>query len=115
VLPLVGGLLCIISGALNIIFAAFFTSSLVGLGICLAMIWVFSILAILGGICAVLKRLFGMAIIGAIFAILNPFTYGVGFVMGLVALILIAIGKDNFVPVGGFAPQPPMYYQPPPY
>jgi hypothetical protein len=113
--PLVGGVLCIVSGALDLVFGIFISNALLFNGICAALVLVFSILAILGGLCAVLKRLFGMAIVGAIFAMLNPFTFGAGFIMGLIALILIAIGKDNFVPMGGAAPPPPMYYPPPPY
>ena len=113
--PLVGGVLCILSGALELVFGIFISNAPIFNGICAALVLVFSILAILGGLCAVLKRLFGMAIVGAIFAMLNPFTFGAGFIMGLIALILIAIGKDNFVPMGGAVPPPPMYYSPPPY
>jgi len=82
---------------------------------CGSIMVVFSVIAIIGGICAILKRLFAMAIVGAVFAMLNLFTFGAGFIMGLIALILIAIGKDSFVPIGGYAPQPPIYYPPPPY
>ena len=113
--PLVGGVLCILSGALNLVFATFTSSILIEAGICATILVIFSIIAILGGLCAVLKRLFGMAIVGAIFAMLSPLTFGAGFIMGLVALILLAIGKDNFVPMGGVVPMPPMYYPPPPY
>jgi hypothetical protein len=111
----VGGVLCILSGALNLMFLTFLGSFMTGAGgVCVAILLVFSLIAIVGGLCAVFKRLFGMAIVGAIFAMLSPITYGAGFIMGLVALILIAIGKDAFAPMGGVFQQPPMYYQPPP-
>jgi hypothetical protein len=107
--------LCIISGALNLVFVTLLTSILSGAAsVCIAIVLVFSLIAIVGGLCAVFKRLFGMAIVGAIFAMLSPITYGAGFIMGLIALILIAIGKDAFAPMGGVFQQPPMYYQPPP-
>ena len=115
VFPLVGGVLCIISGSLNLVFIGFVGSLLGGAGVCIAMLLVFSIFAIIGGLCAVFKRLFGLAIVGAVFAMLSPITYGAGFIMGLIGLILIAIGKDAFVPMGGVPGYPPSAYPPPPY
>ena len=113
--PMVGGVLSILSGALNLVFMGFASALMVDAGVCVAIMLVFSILAILGGICALFRRLFGMAIVGAIFAMLSPITFGAGFVMGLIALILIAIGKDAFEPVGGVPQYPPSAYPPPPY
>jgi len=114
-LPTVGGVLCIVSGTLNLVFTLFISSALVEVDICAAILLIFSIIAILGGLCALLKRLFVMAIVGAVFAMLSPLTFGAGFIMGLVGLILIAIGKDSFVPMDGVPQFPPSSYPPPPY
>jgi hypothetical protein len=91
----------ILSGALGIIWAALMIGDpgfwLFGFGGCLAISVVLSILAIVGGIMAMAKRMFSLALIGAICAMLNGGFFGTTFVIGLIALVLIVIGKDAFV------------------
>jgi hypothetical protein len=49
------------------------------------------VLALIGGIFAIQRRYFGMALTGAIVALLPPFT-----VLGVLAIIFVAIAKPEF-------------------
>ncbi|KYK29735.1 MAG: hypothetical protein AYK23_04970 [Candidatus Proteinoplasmatales archaeon SG8-5] len=64
--------------------------------VCGVIFIIFSILALLGGIMAITRKSWGFAVVGAIFGLLTIGPYGLGFVLGLVALILIIISKDEF-------------------
>ena len=59
---------------------------------------VLCVVAILGGIMAMMKRLFPLAMIGAICGMLNGGFFGLTFFIGLIAVILLAISKDAFEP-----------------
>ena len=87
---LTAGILCIIGGALGIgnsagcAFIPFF-------GLFAAPFIALGVVAIIGGIYALMRRLWILALIGAICAI------PVAPPLGVLAVIFIAIGKDEFV------------------
>jgi vacuolar-type H+-ATPase subunit I/STV1 len=98
--PTTAGILSIISGAIGIIFGllAFVRDHHidrvirhVGLDSIGFMLVVLGILAITGGIYALLRKVWGLALAGAICAILSP-----GWVMGILATIFVSISKDEF-------------------
>jgi len=117
-LPTIGGVLLIVTAVLGIAMAALWISAgsilddladIPGVGdladiledIIVAMGVVgliFSLVVLLGGVMAMRRKGFGMAIIGGVFAlIVGLFTpYAVGSVLGLVGLILIAISHKEF-------------------
>lgn len=106
-MPVVGGILCIISGVLGLFWLvpAFGVGSGLGfggeLGVCVVLQIVLSTLAIIGGIFAIMRRMFAMAIIGAICAILaGGILFAITLTLGLLAIILIAMGKDSFLRPG---------------
>lgn len=103
--PVVGGILILIGALAGIIMGAsliwggamILDIPVVGgeiagiLAIC-GIIWlVFGIIGLLGGIFAMQRKHFGLAIVGGIFSMLAGF-----FIFGLIGLILVAISKDEF-------------------
>ena len=59
--------------------------------ICGVLLLIFGLIGLLGGIFAIKRTHFGLAILGGIFSLL------VGFIIfGLIGLILVAISKDEF-------------------
>jgi hypothetical protein len=95
----IGGVFCIISGVLGLLtgiliiaisatFIPFFPE--VGL-LCGVIPLIFGILAMLGGVFAIQRKSFGMAVVGAVFSI--PAGY---IIFGILALIFIILGKDEF-------------------
>ena len=102
-MPVVGGVLCIISGSVGLfwLIPAWGSGGSLWFGgefwFCVVIQLVLSILAIIGGIFAMMRRMFAIAIIGAICAILaGGILFAITFTIGLLALILIAIGKESF-------------------
>jgi hypothetical protein len=102
-MPVVGGVLCIISGTVGLfwLIPAWGSGGSLWFGgefwFCVVIQLVLSILAIIGGIFAMMRRMFAIAIIGAICAILaGGILFAITFTIGLLALILIAIGKESF-------------------
>ena len=99
--PVAAGILAIIAGALQVIFGAIcvagigFWGGMVGMGwlsvICAPLI-VFGIIAIVGGIYALKRRIWGLALAGSIFALIGPW-----FILGILAIIFVALGKGEFV------------------
>ena len=92
-MPLIGGILIIIAslgylGVGGVIVggsAAFF----IGEGVvCGAVLLVLGIISLLGGIFAIQKKNFAIALIGGIFVVPS--------VLGLIGLILVAVSKDSF-------------------
>jgi len=101
--------------------------------VCAAIILVFGIIALLGGIFAITGKSWTLALVGSVLALISGGFYWIGSIMGLVALILIAISRHEFpgeqkapvptpyppgyAPPGyappGYPPQP--WAQPPPY
>ena len=105
-LPMAGGICTIIAASLTLINALFIwpfdwlfgflfweNSACVALGI------IFPVVAILGGLAAVVRRLLPLAIVGAVFGMMTFAFFGLAFVLGLVGLILIAIGHSTFQPL----------------
>jgi len=102
-LPMTAGILSIIAGALSLISGittaamvtirttdVLATDILFGLGLAGIPSIVFGIIAIVGGYFALQRRVWGMALIGAIFALLS--TWG----LGLLAIIFTAVSKREF-------------------
>jgi hypothetical protein len=63
--------------------------------LCPAIVGVFSIFAILGGICCLQKKNFPLAIVGAVLGIFT-YGFGIGSILSILALIFIAISKNAF-------------------
>lgn len=61
-----------------------------------SIIIVLSIGALIGGILAITRKYFVIAMIGAVIGIIAGFFTLIGIVLGLVALILLLISKDEF-------------------
>jgi hypothetical protein len=97
----VGGLLSIVAGAGGIVWllSEMGGNALlweVGLGWCAVIGIVLGLVGVFGGILAMMRRLFAVALIGAICATLTVGWIGTSLIIGLVAVILVAIGKDAF-------------------
>jgi len=98
--PTTGGILAIIAGALQVIIgiaaatAAGIAGSIVGMGwvgaIGAPMI-VLGIIALIGGVYATKRRIWGLALAGAICALIGPW-----FILGILAVIFIVMGKSEF-------------------
>jgi hypothetical protein len=100
-MPLIGGILILIGGVIELIIGAILavggtaliditfggSGLLVACGIIIAIV---GIVAIMGGIFAIQRRNFGLAIVGGVLAL------GGYFIPGLIGLILIAVSKDEF-------------------
>ena len=102
-LPVAGGILCIVTGVLGLVFYGLMLGDdnaflFPGLGWCAVIGFVLSVVAILGGVCSMMKRMFPMALMGAVCAMCSFAFAGIGFGLGLLALVLIAISKDAFTP-----------------
>ena len=76
--------------------------------ICGVIFMVFGLIALLGAINAIMGKSWGLAILGAIFALFTIGPYLLGSIFGLIGLILIAMSKEEF------GPQMPPYGAPPP-
>lgn len=57
---------------------------------------IFGIIAVLGGIMALQRRSWGLALTGAILCMISIGFYGLSFILGLIAIILIAISREEF-------------------
>ena len=98
--PTVGGILAIIAGALELIFGVLLATGVGLLGGIFGMGWfsaifapliVFGIIAIVGGIYASLRRIWGLALVGSICALIGPW-----FILGILAIIFVSLGKREF-------------------
>jgi hypothetical protein len=110
-LPVAGGIMNIMAGCLGIVWATMMFGDpffFVGVGVCLIISIVLSVIAILGGIMAMMKRMFVLALIGSICGMLCGGFFGVSFVLALIGLILIIISKDAFIE-GSFGAAPIRY------
>lgn len=92
-MPVAGGVLVLIGGILYLGAGgvAMAGSSFVGLAggvLCGAVVLVLGVLGILGGIFAMQRKSFAIALIGGIFTVPT--------ILGLIGLILIAVSKDEF-------------------
>jgi len=98
--PTVAGILAIIAGALGVIIGVLFATGVGLLGGIFGMGWlsaifapliVFGIIAIVGGIYALLRRIWGLALAGSICALIGPW-----FLLGILAIIFVSLGKREF-------------------
>jgi hypothetical protein len=98
--PTVAGVLAIIAGALQVIFGMVFAigvgvgAGMVGMGWLSAIfvpLIIFGIIAIVGGIYALKRNIWGLALAGSICALIGPW-----FILGLLAIIFVALGKGEF-------------------
>lgn len=104
--PLAAGILILIGGVLALIDGAYMAaigaaaSFLPGVGdiimMCAAIMIIFAILAIVGGICALQRKVWGLALVGAIFCMISIGPMFISSILGLIGLILVAISKDDF-------------------
>lgn len=125
--PIAGGILSIVAGAIHMFgwlgAGIFLTRSHRFLGnevpdIFRAIIWfcvlalmILAIMAIIGGIVALNRKVWGLALAGSICAIFSPVTW----FLGVISTIFIAISKNEFnhqLPPS--LPQPPQFPEPPP-
>ena len=97
--PTVGGILAIIGGAIEMILGIV-VATVGSIGWFFGMPWfsaigapliVFGIIAIVGGIYALRRKIWGLALAGSISALLGPW-----FVLGILAIIFVALGKGEF-------------------
>ncbi len=95
----IGGVFCIISGVLGLLTGVLIivvSATLIpffpdwGI-ICGSIPLIFGILALFGGIFAIQRKVFGMAVVGAVFSILAGFI-----IFGILALVFVILGKDEF-------------------
>jgi len=107
---LAAGVLLIIAGILavgNIIADIFLVSSgntsVSGYGgianlliVCFTIIFVFAVIAILGGVMAVKRKSWAVALIGSIFGLFTLGPLFVSSILSLIALILIVVSKEEF-------------------
>ncbi len=99
-MPMVGGILILIAGLIEIAGGAvvigggaFFVSLDFGGAIaiaCGALVVLLGVIALIGGVFAIQRKHFGLAILGAILGL------GGWFIPGLIGLILIAVSRDEF-------------------
>jgi hypothetical protein len=98
--PTVGGVLAIIAGVLGLIIGVLFATGVGLLGGIFGMGWlsaifapliVFGVIAIVGGICALQRRIWGLALAGSICALIGPW-----FLLGILAIIFVSLGKREF-------------------
>jgi hypothetical protein len=98
--PVAGGVLAIIAGALGVIIGVLFATGVGLLGGIFGMGWlsaifapliVFGIIAIVGGVCSLQRRIWGLALAGSICALIGPW-----FLLGILAIIFVSLGKREF-------------------
>jgi len=104
--PVAGGVLVIIAGALGLLWTSIMWTGFEFIGIgswtCYVIEIIFSLIAIIGGFFAVARRMFPLAVMGAIFSMLTIGFIFIGPLLGLIGLILIIIGKETFISQGGY-------------
>jgi hypothetical protein len=98
--PTVGGILAIIAGALQVISGTLgaagvgFVGGILGvgwLGVIFVPLIVFGIIAIIGGIYALQRKIWGLALAGSICALFGPWA-----LLGILAIIFVSLGKGEF-------------------
>ena len=98
-----GGVMVLISGSLGLLSGALFFGGgsllwFFGGGWCFVIAIIMSIIAVIGGMMGMMRRLFPVALIGAICSLFTGGFFGISFVIGLLGLIFILIGKETFLP-----------------
>ncbi len=104
--PMIAGILLVLAGimaiaAWAIIFtspAAFFLAAfLPGLVvICGAIAFILSILTLLGGVMALRRRMWGLALLGSILGLFTIGFFGLSSLLSLIALIVLAMSRSEF-------------------
>ena len=104
--PTTAGILCIIAGAIGVIAGIVVAvvgsigSIFVGLGWLVELGWlgamgaaliILGVIAIVGGSCALRRRVWGLALAGSICAFIGP-----GTILGILAIIFVSLGKGEF-------------------
>ncbi|MDD1768380.1 MAG: zinc ribbon domain-containing protein [Methanomassiliicoccales archaeon] len=113
---LIGGILVVISGLIGIVtglilavtastildalgdmYGADILQAVEGVLVACGVIWfIIGLIALIGGIFAIRRKRWGIAIVGGVFGLLTIGPYFIGSILGLIGLILIAISKDEF-------------------
>ena len=101
--PTAAGILCIIAGAIGVI-AGMVVAALIAafggivwffgigwLGVTGAPLIILGIIAIVGGLYALKRRIWGLALAGSICALISP-----AGILGILAIIFVIMGKDEF-------------------
>ena len=104
--PMIAGILLVLAGimaiaAWAIVFtspeAFFLAAFLPGLVIvCGAIAFILSILALLGGVMALRRRMWGLALVGSILGLFSIGFFGLSSLLSLIALIVLVMSKDEF-------------------
>lgn len=109
-MSIAGGALILVSGILGIIwwgliiaagaatfsFMPMFGAELANIVfVCGAIGVIFSLIAILGGVMGIMRKMWGISLVGGIFGLL-AIGYFLGSLLALVGIILIAISKKDF-------------------
>jgi hypothetical protein len=98
--PTVAGILAIIAGAIEVISGIVFATGvgfwagIFGMGwlsVIFAPLIVLGIIAIIGGVCALQRKIWGLALAGSICALIGPW-----FILGILAIIFVSLGKSEF-------------------
>jgi len=109
-LPVAGGALLLIAGILGIIFWGYFiaigtsAASILPIGgesfasiifVCGAVGIIFSLIALLGGVFAIQRKMWGLGIAGGVLGLLS-FGFFLGSILALIGLILVAVSHKEF-------------------
>ena len=101
--PTTAGILCIIAGAIGVIHCIVVVvfGSIIGAFFGFEVVWGWStfaipliisgIIAIIGGVYALRRKVWGLALAGSICALLGP-----GAILGILAIIFVSLGKGEF-------------------
>ena len=98
--PTTAGILAIIAGVLELIIGLLFATGVAVFGGIFGMGWlsvifapliIFGIIAIVGGVYALMRRVWGLALAGSICALIGPW-----FLLGILAIIFVSLGKREF-------------------
>jgi hypothetical protein len=98
--PTVGGILAIIAGALQVIMGIVIAALGGIIGAFFGIVWpsvfgapliILGIIAVVGGIYALKRKIWGLALAGSICALIDPW-----FILGVLAIIFVSLGKGEF-------------------
>jgi len=98
--PTTAGILCIIAGAIALIVGIVIAALGGIIGAFFGIVWpsvfgapliVLGIIDIIGGICALRRRVWELALAGSICALIGPWA-----LLGILAIIFVSLGKDEF-------------------
>ncbi len=110
--PVAGGALLLVAGIIGIVniilvltvagqFGLFAVLALVPgaaaiVAVCVGLVVLFCIFAIVGGILALRRRMWGLALVGGILGLFTLGPFFISSILALVGLILVAISKEEF-------------------